>query len=105
MLIKWFKKKIANWVREAYEDAQTKQQPSPIGAVLSTVDVEHHTAPKMRLGVIEAINGRILEISTATPHPMHHGHYDWKTEMYVVPQEQKLSEAIAVLMLMKGLER
>ena len=75
-----------------------------IQAALNT-DVHHNTNPQMRLGVIEAINGRILEVSIAVPHPMHHGHCDWKTEMYVVPQEQKLSEAIAVLMLMKGLEK
>lgn len=89
--------------KRSVEAEQTQPHPTPLEAALDSV--EHHTAPKMRVGVIEAINGRILEVSTAIPHPMHRGHYDWKTEMYVVPQEQKLSEAIAVLMLMKGLEK
>lgn len=89
--------------RRSAEAEQTQSRPTLIEAALA--GVEHNTAPKMRVGVIEAINGRILEVSTAIPHPGHHGHYDWKTEMYVVPQEQKLSEAIAVLMLMKGLEK
>ena len=98
------------WAVDQYRFRKRKEKRSAeetphLGAILSPDSVEHHTAPKMRIGVIEAINGRILEVSTAIPHPMHHGHYDWKTEMYVVPQEQKLSEAIAVLMLMKGLEK
>jgi hypothetical protein len=72
-------------------------------AVLKSTD--HSTTPQMRIGFIDALNGRILEVSTQIPHPGMSNHYDWKTEMYVVPEDQKLSEAIAVVMLMKGLEK
>jgi hypothetical protein len=72
-------------------------------AVLKSTD--HSTTPQMRIGFIDALNGRILEVSTQVPHPGVSNHYDWKTEMYVVPEDQKLSEAIAVVMLMKGLEK
>jgi hypothetical protein len=48
------------------------------------------------------MNGRILEIAIAT---QTHSHYDWKIEMYLVPEGQKLSEAIATVMLMKGLDQ
>lgn len=71
-------------------------------AVLKSAD--HNTTPQIRIGFIDAMNGRILEVSTQVPHP-HGNHYDWKTEMYVVPEDQKLSEAIATVMLMKGLDR
>jgi hypothetical protein len=57
------------------------------------------------MGVVEAINGRILEVMTAVPHSGMATHYDWKTELYVIPEDQKLSEAIATVMLMKGLEK
>lgn len=66
-------------------------------------DVNHSTTPRIRVGVIDAMNGRILEVSTAIPN--NHNHYDWKTEMYVVPENQKLSEAMSLVMLMKGLEK
>ncbi len=82
------------------EDNDGIKLGSPV--VLKTVD--HSTTPQMRVGFIDALNGRILEVSTQMPHP-NGSHYDWKTEMYVVPEGQKLSEAIAVVMLMKGLEK
>jgi hypothetical protein len=81
------------------EDNDEIKLGSPV--VLKTAD--HNTTPQMRIGFIDAMNGRILEINTAIPN--NHNHYDWKTEMYVVPEGQKLSEAIAVVMLMKGLEK
>lgn len=68
-------------------------------------DVSHSTTPQMRIGFIDAMNGRILEVATQVPHPGMANHYDWKTEMYVVPEDQKLSEAISTVMLMKGLDR
>jgi len=67
--------------------------------------LDHNTTPQMRIGFIDAMNGRILEVSTQIPHPGVANHYDWKTEMYVVPEDQKLSEAISTVMLMKGLDR
>lgn len=102
MLIKWFKKKFAQWSKEAWENERnSKIAETPL--VMTARDVDHNTMPKIRIGVIEAMNGRILEVSVATAN--NHGHYDWKTEMYVVSEEQKLSEAIALVMLMKGLEK
>jgi hypothetical protein len=92
-MIKWFKKKFAQWSREAWEAA-------PKEVVIR--NDSHSTTPKVRVGVIDAMNGRILEVATAT---QTHGHYDWKTDMYVVPEGQKLSEAIATVMLMKGLDK
>lgn len=73
------------------------------GPQLVGVDVAHSTTPRIRVGVIDAMNGRILEVATSTH--TNHGHYDWKTEMYVVPEGQKLSEAMSLIMLMKGLEK
>lgn len=94
-MIKWFKKKFAQWSREAWEAA-------PKEVVTSNRD-SHSATPKVRVGVIDAINGRILEVSTAIPN--NHNHYDWKTEMYLVPEGQKLSEAMSLVMLMKGLDK
>lgn len=76
---------------------------SSSGALLQSPS--YGTTPQIRIGLIDAMNGRIFEVSTPVSHPGVSNHYDWKTEMYVVPEDQKLSEAIAVVMLMKGLEQ
>ncbi len=102
MLIKWLKKKFAEWSKEAWENARNEKEVVIGGASLTT-GVDHSTVPRIRVGVIDAMNGRILEVSTAVPN--NHNHYDWKTEMYVVPENQKLSEAMSLVMLMKGLEK
>jgi hypothetical protein len=74
---------------------------SPLNNSIGT-DVDHSTTPKMRLGFIEAMNGRIIEVAVAVPNPHHIGHCDWKVELFIVPEDQKLSDALAMLMLLKG---
>ena len=96
-MVKWLKKKFAQWSREAWEASRLSTR----GEVAVGNDV-HNATPKVRVGVIDAMNGRILEIAIAT---QTHSHYDWKIEMYLVPEGQKLSEAIATVMLMKGLDQ
>jgi hypothetical protein len=103
MLTKWLKKKFAQWSREAWESARQKESSYETPVLLKSTD--HSTTPQMRIGFIDAMNGRILEVATQIPHPGVANHYDWKTEMYVVPEDQKLSEAISTVMLMKGLEK
>jgi hypothetical protein len=60
------------------------------------------TPPKMRFCVHSAINGRFLEIATYKYNP---NGPDWSSEFYLLGQEDKLNEAIAKVMLMKGLEK
>lgn len=92
---------VYGWVEQKRSKVKAVQEKE----VLIARDVDHNTIPKIRVGVIEAINGKILEIATAHTHPGPHQHYEWKTEMYVMPEGQKLSEAISTVMLMKGLEK
>jgi hypothetical protein len=96
---------VYSWVeqkRRKRTPAEVEKEVLMSGATIAR-DVDHNTVPKIRVGVIGAMNGRILEVATSTPN--NHNHYDWKMEMYVVPEGQMLSEAIAVVMLMKGLEK
>lgn len=103
MLVKWFKKKFAEWSKEAWDNARQKKEGVTLSSAIISRDVDHNTVPKIRISVIEAMNGKILEVSTTMPN--NHGHFDWKTEMYVIPEGQRLSEAISTVMLMKGLEK
>jgi hypothetical protein len=58
------------------------------------------TLPSLRLGIVKAMNGRILEVSTYTPNK--HGP-DWTNEMFIVPEDQTLTEALTTLLVLKGL--
>jgi hypothetical protein len=56
--------------------------------------------PSFRIGVVKAMNGRILEVSSYTPNK--HGP-DWTTEMFIVPEDQPLTQALTTLLILKGL--
>jgi hypothetical protein len=68
-------------------------------------DSDHSTVPEVMVKMVPAVNGRLLEVSTKKSNPMHHGHFDWEHEMFIVEEGQTLSQAIAMVMIMKGLER
>lgn len=75
-----------------------------LGGEIKISSVSSHPADKeaqIRIGLLSAINGRILEVSSYKPNP--HGP-DWTTQFYIIEPEQKISDAIATVLLMKGLE-
>jgi hypothetical protein len=94
----WFKKKFAQWCREAWEDAQ-KERRDVLGSPSTAVEQDTDALPKMRFAITEAINGRFIQISTYRPQQRGS---DWITEYYLVPEGKKVSEALTLLMLMKG---
>ncbi len=87
----WLKKLFAKWSREAWEDA--RERP-----VLATADTPDQI-PNMRFAIRSAINGKFIEVSTHKPQQRGP---DWTTEYYLVPEGKKVSEALTMLMLMKG---
>jgi hypothetical protein len=62
--------------------------------------VRSDTIPSFRIGVMKAMNGRILEVSTYKPN--NHGP-DWTNEMFIVPEDQTLTQALTTLLILKGL--
>jgi hypothetical protein len=96
---------VYSWVEQKKRKVEVEKSDGTVLSMAVPQDVSHSTTPQMRIGFIDALNGRILEVSTQIPHPGVSNHYDWKTEMYVIPEGQKLSEAISTVMLMKGLEK
>lgn len=68
---------------------------------LASVDsMSSNSIPNVRIGILKAMNGRVLEVSTYKPNP--HGP-DWSSEMFIVPEGQNLSEALTMLLALKGL--
>ena len=96
--MKWFKRLIWEWASEG-------RLLSNRGEVVATADAivgSTNSSAKMKIGFVDAMNGRVLEVATMVPHPGHSGHYDWKVELFIVSSDQSLSEAIAMLLLLKG---
>ena len=58
--------------------------------------------PHCRFGVMEVMNGKVLEVCTYKRNP--HGP-DWTTTYWILNNEQPIAEQIAVVMTMKGLSK
>lgn len=60
-----------------------------------------------RIGIIKTMNGGcVLEVGTyKASNGRGFGHNDWTYEFYTVEPDQKISEAVGVVLLMKGLEK
>jgi len=56
--------------------------------------------PKIRIGQMEVMNGKLLEIATYKANP--HGP-DWKTEYYILEDGVPLADQLATVMVMKGM--
>lgn len=85
--------RIIQWaLRE--EDNRTMHAPAVVSARQS------EATPTLRIGVMKAMNGCILEIATYKHNP--HGP-DWTTEMFIVPEDQTLTQALTTLLILKGL--
>lgn len=93
----WFKRKFAQWCKEAWEDAR-KENSVTLGSRAVEQD-SPESPPKMRFAIRQALNGKFIEISTHQPQQRGP---DWITEYYLVPEGKKVSEALTLLMLMKG---
>lgn len=57
---------------------------------------------KIRLGIVKAMNGKLIEVSTYKQNP--HGP-DWKHEVYIVREDESLGDAIKVILATKALEQ
>lgn len=96
-MIRWLLNKIMKWVWDFNRDGSRSR------AVLSLDDGNCSNAtPKLRIGIVQGMNGRVLEVSTHKPNP--HGS-DWTYEFFVLQEDQKVSDAVAMVLLMKGLDK
>lgn len=60
--------------------------------------------PVVRVNMFKAINGRLLEICTPTKSSKHIYNVDWEVEFFILHEEDSLHDAIATILLTKGLK-
>ena len=57
--------------------------------------------PTYRLTLVKAMNGRMLEVGIYKPNP--HGP-DWKYELFIIDNDERVSDAVAKVLAIKALE-
>jgi len=91
----WLRKRIVNWMN---------QPSSTLGADSVVETHNHHTNPgDFNLSVMQAMNGKVIQIRTYAPHTGPGP--DWKSDLYLVAEGEKMTDALATLMVLKNLER
>jgi len=58
----------------------------------------------VQIGINHAINGRVLSVRTYQP-TTRGNRPDWVTEMYVIKEGESLTDALTMLLMMKGVDR
>jgi len=92
-MIRWLWSKIMKW---GWDFGREKQMEVVDLAVPSS---SRGGDPIVRISLHHAMNGKILEI--ATPINTHH---DWKYEHYIVTEGENLTDALAMLLIAKGIK-
>jgi hypothetical protein len=72
------------------------------GALTTRSPSDLRSESDVKFGVIQALNGKIIEISTYKHNP---NGPDWTHQCYIVKDGETLAEAMATVMMMKGLEQ
>jgi hypothetical protein len=92
--MKWLNKWFRRWIAKgAMNDA--------VLATAGPPDIERtRQSGDFRIAVQNAMNGKVLEISTYKPNQRGP---DWTTELFVVPEGENLKDALTMLLLLKGL--
>ncbi len=92
----WLRKRIVNWLNKS---SLTCTADAPLQAV-----VDNNPNPgDFNLSVMQAMNGKVIQIRSYNPHPGPGS--DWRTELYIVAEGEKLTDALAMLMIAKNLEK
>jgi hypothetical protein len=65
--------------------------------------VEQSQEPGVQISINSAINGRVLTLRTYQP--TRNNRSDWLTELYIVKDGESLTEALTMLLLMKGVDQ
>lgn len=94
---------ILKWLTADESPKVTKNPLRAIDTVSADYDDLGTKDQSVAFRVLKAMNGRVIEISTFAASP--HGGRDRKVELYLVPEDKKLTEAIVHVLAIQALER
>jgi hypothetical protein len=90
---------IKSWIRNWLNSNST--------AVLRGADVEASPSDQTSISIMTAINGKVLTLRTYQPNKTSNSRNmqsDWVTELYLVPEGESLTEALTMLLMMRGIK-
>ena len=88
---------IKSWIRNwLYNDG--------IALGARTADVEGSPEQGAQIYISEAINGKVLTIRTYKPINPHRAN-NWVSELYVLKDGESLTEALTMLLTLKGIDK
>lgn len=87
----WLKRKLRKWIFE-------EEKGISIPEAITASDEPHN----FHLSVMNAMNGKVIQIRSYQPQSRGP---DWKTEYYIVPEGERLTDAVSVLLMAKNLEK
>lgn len=92
----WLRKRIVNWLRGSEVEA--------LASLGRDVVAQCPDNPgDFNMTFLSAMNGKVIQIRTYAPHK--NPGPDWKTEYFIVPDGEKLTDALTLLMIAKNLEK
>ena len=89
------KRLIQRWLGLPVQETYKLAAANPISSSAPMLEPQG----KLRVELIEAVNGRVLQIGKYTPNP--HGP-DWTFTLYVVGEGETLPDAIATCLVLHG---
>ena len=90
---------IKQWIRNWLNSSST--------TVLRGADVEASPSDQTSISIMTAINGKVLTLRTYQPNKTGNSRNmqsDWVTELYLVPEGESLTEALTMLLMMRGIK-
>lgn len=86
---------IKQWIREWLLNDQPK--------LARAMEVDSAPQDQTGISISNAINGKVLTLRTYQP-SKNHNRSDWVTELYLVPEGESLTEALTMLLMMRGVK-
>lgn len=98
----WLSKKLGELLLSAVSE-QRKIRSTAQPGVIASNDVADGSADQMQFAVIKCANGRVIKVSEYKP--TKGLHTDWHHEVYIVKDDEKVTDVIARIMAIKALEQ
>ena len=89
----WLRRKVYNWLMAVGKDEVSR---------LSSPEVSSEEPNNFNMTIMNAMNGKVIQIRTYQPQTRGP---DWRTEYYIVPEGERLSDAVSILLMAKNLEK
>ena len=90
--MEWLRRRLYNWLMEVNKQS----------VAISAPEVAVEEPNNFNLTVMNAMNGKVIQIRTYKPQQRGP---DWTTEYYIVPDGERLTDAVSVLLIAKNLEK